>query len=169
MNTIDAIISRRSIRKYKDRPVAKILIGKLLEAAMYAPSARNEQPWHFVVIDKREILNKIPSIHPYAGMLKEAALAIMVCGDTDIEISVEYNAINCAAATQNILLAAHDLGLGACWLGVFPRKDRVKGLVKMFNLPSNIIPISLVSVGYPAEEFKTPDRYNKERVRYNSW
>ncbi|MFC2135351.1 nitroreductase family protein, partial [Bacteroidota bacterium] len=145
------------------------IVDKLLKAAMYAPSARNEQPWHFVVIDKREILNKIPSIHPYASMLKEAALAIMVCGDTHIEKSVEYNAINCAASTQNILLAAHDVGLGTCWLGVYPREERVKGLVEMFNLPSNIIPISLVSVGYPAEELVTPDRYIEERVHFNLW
>ena len=169
MNTIEAIITRRSIRKYKTQLIEKEKVNKLLEAGMYAPSARNEQPWHFLVIDERELLNKIPSVHPYAGMLKEASVAIMVCGDTNIEKSIEYNAINCSAATQNILLAAHDLGLGACWLGVYPREERVKGLVEMFDLPPNIIPISLVSIGYPAEDLAAPNRYIEERVHYNLW
>ncbi|OGU55279.1 MAG: NADH dehydrogenase, partial [Ignavibacteria bacterium RBG_13_36_8] len=145
------------------------LVTQLLEAAMYAPSARNEQPWHFIVIDDRKILGQIPSIHPYAEMLREAPLAILVCGDKKIEKSVEYIAIDCAAATQNILLASHELGLGSCWLGVYPRESRMKGLSELFTLPQNIIPISLVAVGYPAEKKETPERFIRERVHLNGW
>jgi len=169
MNILDTIRNRRSIRKYLTNPVEKQLIDKLLEAAMYAPSARNEQPWHFIVIDKRELLDEIIRIHPYSAMLKQAPLAILVCGDTSIEPSVEYNVINCSAATQNILLAAYEMGLGTCWLGVFPREDRVAGLTKLFNLHENLIPVSLVAVGYPDEVKETPERFLKDRVRYNSW
>ena len=169
MKVFEAIRNRRSIRKYLDKNIPDDIVDKLLEAAMYAPSARNERSWHFIVINKRELLDEITKVHPYSSMLKQAPLAILVCGDTSIEPSVEYNAINCSAATQNILLAAYEMGLGTCWLGVFPRQDRVAGLTKLFNLPGNIIPISLVAVGYPDETKETPERFMKDRVRYNSW
>lgn len=136
---------------------------------MQAPSARNFQPWHFVLVTKREILDKIPDVHPHAEMAKQAQAGILVCGDTEIEPSVEYNALNCAAATQNILLAAHDMGLGAVWIGIFPREPRLKAMKELFQLPETIVPISLVLLGYPAVNTTPANRFKKERVHYDMW
>lgn len=169
METYQAIISRRSIRKFTNEPIEKNIIEKLIKAGMYAPSARNMQSWHFVLITERELLNKIPAAHPYAQMCTEAQAAIIVCGDLTIEESAEYNAINCSAATQNILLAAYDLGIGSVWLGVYPRKDRVEGVTRLLKLPSNIVPISIIALGYPGEKKENPERFNKERIHYNNW
>jgi nitroreductase len=169
METIKAISTRRSIRQFKSQQVADELIEKLLRAGMQAPSARNFQPWHFVVATDRKMLDKIPLVHPYAEMMYQATLAILVCGDLNLEKSVEYCAINCAAATQNILLAAHDSGLGAVWLGVYPREERTDGLKILFSIPDDIIPISLIACGYPAEELAAEDRFKKERIHKNQW
>lgn len=166
---IRSLLGRRSIRSYTRQAVEKSKIRLLLISAMYAPSARNEQPWHFLVIDERNLLDRIPHVHPYASMLKEASLAILVCGDEKLELSRDYWTVDCSAATQNILLAAHALGLGAVWLGVYPRRERQEGIRKIFDLPSHIHPFSLVSVGYPAEEKPMPDRYREERVHWNHW
>jgi nitroreductase len=166
---IDAILKRRSIRRYSGIPVDKSEIKELLIAGMYAPSARNQQPWHFLVIDDRVLLDRIMDIHPYASMLSGAALAILVCGDEELELSRGYWSVDCAAATQNILLAAHALGLGAVWLGVYPREKRQAGIRRLFDLPPNIHPFSLISVGRPAEEKTMPDRFREDRIRWNHW
>ena len=169
METLRAISTRRSIRQFTSQKVSNELIEKLIRAGMQAPSARNFQPWHFVVTGERKMLDKIPLVHPYAEMMYQATLAILVCGDLNLEKSVEYCAINCSAATQNILLAAHDLGLGAVWLGVYPREERTEGLKILFNIPDDIVPISLIACGYPAEELSAEDRYKKERIHQNQW
>ena len=169
METLKAILTRRSIRKFTGKNIPEEIITKLLESAMYAPSARNTQPWHFIVINQRVILDKLPHVHPYAEMCYEASLAILVCGDINIENLEGYIAVNCAAATQNILLAAHDLGLGSVWLGVYPRKERMEPLSKLFNLPQNIIPVSLVALGYPNEQINMPGRFKLERIHFNKW
>ncbi len=168
METFKAITTRRSIRKFLNKNVPDEFVSKILEAAMFAPSARNTQPWHFVVINKRDLLNKIPLVHPFADMCYQASIAILVCGDNQLEKLEGYIALNCGAATQNILLCAHDLGLGAVWLGVYPRKERMEPIAKLFNLPENIIPISLVAIGYPAESKDQPVRVKEERIYYNS-
>jgi nitroreductase len=169
METYKAIITRRSIRTFIDKPIDDLLLEKILKAGMYAPSARNLQPWHFILCTRREILDKIPEAHPHAKMCYEAQAAVVVCGDLSIEPSVEYNAINCSAATQNILLAAHELGLGSVWLGVYPRPDRVEGITRLFKLPHDIVPVSIVALGYPGEEKEIPDRFNKDRIHLNKW
>lgn len=169
METYKAIITRRSIRVFIDKPIDDLLLEKILKAGMYAPSARNLQSWHFILCNRREILDKIPDAHPHAKMCYEAQAAIVVCGDLSIEPSVEYNTINCSAATQNILLAAHELGLGSVWLGVYPRADRVEGITKLFRLPGDIVPVSIVALGYPGEEKDIPERFNKERIHFNKW
>ena len=169
METIKAISTRRSIRTFTSQQISEDMIEKLLRAGMQAPSARNYQPWHFVVTAERKILDKIPLIHPYAEMMYQATLAILVCGDLNLEKSVEYCAINCSAATQNILLAAHDLGLGAVWLGVYPRKERSEGLKKLFDIPQDIVPVSLLACGYPAETLAPEDRFNQDRLHKNRW
>jgi len=166
---IRSLIERRSIRHYTRQVVEKSKINLLLISAMYAPSARNEQPWHFIVIEERHLLDLIPGVHPYSAMLKEAALAILVCGDEKLETSKGYWPVDCAAATQNMLLAAHALNLGAVWLGVYPRRERQEGIRKIFDLPPHIHPFSLVSIGYPDEQKPVPDRYREERVHWNKW
>ncbi|MFC2104586.1 nitroreductase family protein [Bacteroidota bacterium] len=169
MDIMEGIFTRRSIRKYTNQEVKNDQIEILVKVGMYAPSASNQQPWHFVIINKREILNKIAEVHPYAKMLTQAKLAILVCGDEDLELSKGYWVVDCSAATQNILLAAHGLGLGAVWLGIHPREERKNEIRKIFNLSGNIQPMSLISIGYPNEHKETPERYKPERIHYNTW
>ena len=169
MDTLEAIHTRRSIRTYVDQPVPEELVQKLLAAAMQAPSARNQQPWQFVVIDDRAILAKIPPFMPNAAMAGKAPLAILVCGDLSLEKSEGYWVVDCAAAVENILLAAHALGLGAVWCGVYPRDKRMEGLRQLVGLPKNVIAHSLVVLGYAAEQIPAEDRYRPERVHHNRW
>jgi len=169
METQLAIQSRRSIRKYTGKRIPLESVDKILKAAMYAPSARNYQPWQFIVINERNKLDELSEIHPYGKMLKEATLAILVCGDRKLEPNDAYLCQNCAAATQNILLAAHDLGLGSVWLGVYPREQRMNDISRYLKLPEHILPVSLVSMGYPAEGKEIPKRFKEERVHYNGW
>ena len=169
MDTLDAIRTRRSIRTYLDQPVPEELIQKLLAAAMQAPSARNQQPWQFIVIDDRAILAAIPKFMPNAAMVGGAPLAILVCGDLDLEQSEGYWVVDCAAAVENMLLSAHALGLGAVWCGVYPREQRMEGLRRLVGLPANVMAHSLVVLGSAAETVSPENRYRPERVRRNRW
>jgi nitroreductase len=169
MDAIEAIFTRRSIRKYLDKPVPVELVEKLLAAAMQAPSARNQQPWRFVVIDDRAILDEIPGFMPNAAMIAGAPLGILVCGDLALEKSSGYWVVDCSAAAQNILLAAHALGLGAVWTGVYPREKRMEGLRQLIGLPENVMAHSLVVIGYPAEQVQPADRFLPDRIRRNRW
>lgn len=164
----DLITSRRSVRTYEKKTIPKDLIEKLLRAAMSAPSAMNSQPWHFVVIDKREMLDQIPSFSIYAKMCKEAPLAILVCAEPELAYG-DYWIQDCSAATENILLAAHSMGLGAVWTGVFPKKEKVDGFKKLLKLPPSIEPFSLVPIGYPKDPGKKKDKFKKDRIHINSW
>ena len=166
---MDAIYKRRSIRRYLGKTVPEELIKKILKAGMNAPSAGNEQPWHFVWVDDREILDQIPKFHPHSKMLYEAPAAIVVCADISDVKYPEYWAQDCSAATQNILLAIADLDLGGVWLGVYPREDRVKKLQALFLMPENIIPFSIIALGYPAEQKPLKDIYDPYRIKHNSW
>jgi nitroreductase len=169
MDTIKAIKTRRSIRRFAERMVEEKKIETLLRAAMQAPSSRNSQPWHFIVITERKTLSAVPEFHTHAKMLHEAPLAIMVCGDLRIEQSIEYINTDCSAATENLLLAAHDLGLGAVWLGIYPREQRVEEIRRLLDIPRHVIPISLVALGYAAEDKEPEDRFRSERVHRDSW
>ncbi len=168
MDTMEAILTRRSIRKYTKQSVSDEVLKELLEAAMCAPSGGNRQPWCFVVINDRKIMNEIPKYHPYSQTLREAAVAILVCCESDLQLG-ELGVQDCSAATQNILLAAHAKGLGAVWLGVYPAEATVTATKKLLNLPEHITPISLISIGYPAEQKPQQDRYRADRVHYNQW
>lgn len=169
MDTIEAIIGRRSIRRYTREDIDDGTVRVLLEAAMSAPSAGNEQPWHFVVIKERPILDAVPSVHPYSHMLKEAPLAIVVCADLGLEVYQGFWVQDCSAATQNILIAAHALGLGAVWLGFYPIESRVLGLKRILSLPESVIPLCMVSIGRPAEAKPPGSRYIEERVHRDRW
>jgi len=169
MELMEGILTRRSIRKFTNKPVSKEDINDLLKAAMQAPSAGNNQPWYFVVIDDRKILDKIPEFHPYSKMLKEAPVAILVCAKVTTEKYCDYWVQDCSAATQNLLLVAHAKGLGAVWLGVYPIQERVVGITDLLGLPSDVVPLSLTAIGYPSEKKEPVDRYNEEKVKYNKW
>lgn len=169
MDAMQAILSRRSIRRYIDKPVSDEVVEQLLKSAMSAPSAGNEQPWHFVVIRDRQILNEIPKIHPYSGMLKEAPLAILICGDESLQKYKGYWVQDCSAATENLLIAVNALGLGGVWLGVYPIEDRVVGIRKLLGMPESVIPFALISIGYPAEQKPPADRYDESRVHHDRW
>ncbi|MGE0090789.1 MAG: nitroreductase family protein [Bacteroidales bacterium] len=169
MEIIEGIITRRSIRKYTDKKISSDKVSEILNAAMHTPSARNQQPWHFLVITDKKILNQLAEIHPYAKMLTQAQLAILVCGDETLELSSGYWVVDCSAATQNILLAAHGLGIGAVWLGLHPREERKSAIRELFKLPTHIQPLSLISLGYPDEKRSVSDRFKPERIHYNAW
>lgn len=146
-----------------------MLIEKLLKAGMHAPSAVNRQPWHFVVFRDRGTMNAIIEVHRSAMMLQQADTAILVCWDENRQHDKGYGQIDCAAATQNILLAAHGMGLGAVWIGIYPRESRMASLSGIFNLPPHIKPFSVISLGYPAEEKPVADRFDPLKVHYEKW
>lgn len=164
---IQTIFARRSIRKYTDRPVSKEEIRTLLEAAMAAPSASNRRPWRFIVITERRTLDALAEAHPYGKMLFEAPLCISVCGDlTEVE---QFWVQDCSAATENLLLAATALGLGAVWLGVYPNQERVAAVRAILGLPETVTPLNLISIGYPAEEKEPRTQYDESRVHWEHW
>jgi nitroreductase len=169
MDALQAIKTRRSIRKFLDKPVPKEMVRELLEAAMFAPSAGNEQPWQFIVIDNRALLDAIPRICATASMCRQSSTTIVVCADSTLMKYPDFWVQDCSAAVQNILLAAHALGLGAVWAGVYPLKDRVTAFQKHFGLPEEITPFALVAIGYPAETPANPKRVKEDRIHYNSW
>jgi nitroreductase len=169
MDTLEAIHTRRSIRKFKDKPIPRELITELLRAAMSAPSAVNAQTWIFIVIDDRKLLDEIPTYSPYASMCREAPLAVLICGDTSLEKAPGFWVQDCSAATQNLLLAAHAVGLGAVWTGVYPVKDRVEGFRKAFGLPDNVIPLAFVPIGYPDQHPGSQDRFDRKKIYCNAY
>lgn len=166
---LNTIFNRRSVRKYIDKPVEKEKIEEILKAGMYAPSACNKQPWHFIVCGERHVIDEIRKIHPYSAMLKEAPLCIIVCGDTELEMVPKMYTVDCSAATQNILLAAKSLDLDSCWLGVYLNNAVGEELSKYFKLPENIKPFSVIALGYSNENIAHPDRFRPERIHYNNW
>jgi len=168
MEALEAIMSRRSIRKYKDKKIPEETITTLLKAAMNAPSAHNNQPWHFIVVDDRETMKKVPEYHQYSKMLLTASHAIIVLGDNKLQ-DTDFWIHDCSAATENILIAANALGLGAVWLGVHPNPQLIEGTKKLFNIPENVTPLGFISLGYPDETKPPRENYNPERVHKNKW
>ena len=166
---MNSIYTRRSIRKYQKRPVEEQKIRELLKASMCAPSAGNEQPWHFIVLDDRKLISRIPEFHPYAAMVEEASHVVCVCADLNLQLYEGYWVQDCSAATQNMLLMAEELGIGSVWLGVYPREERMEGVSRLLKLPGNIVPFSLVALGYPAESKPANDKYFEERIHRNLW
>ncbi|HHU18379.1 MAG TPA: nitroreductase family protein [Clostridiales bacterium] len=167
---MNALFKRRSIRKYIDKEVSDADLELLLKAAMCAPSAGNEQPWEFIVVRDREIMKRVSEFHPYSKMLHQASAAIVVCGNRSRQVyDRDYWQLDCSAATQNILIQATDMKIGSVWLAVYPEPDRIKGAKKLFGLPEEVIPLAIVSLGYPQEEKKMADRFKQERIHYNIW
>jgi len=165
------IFGRRSIRLYSTASVNEAAVQKLLEAAMAAPSAAAKDPWRFVVVRSRQTLSEISAALPNGQMLASAALGIAVCGDLDAahDQQLSYLLQDCSAAIENLLLCAHLLGLGACWLGVHPREQRVNSLKRILSLPPSVIPVACVSIGHPAEAKEPRTRFNRDYVHLERW
>lgn len=168
-NTIDTIYNRRSVRKYLDKSVNPDLIDEVLRAGLFAPSGYNRQPWEFIVFNNREIIDEIKSMHPYAVSLSTAPVCIMVCGDTEKELANGFYQVDCSAAIENMLLAAKELGLDTCWMGVYPWEEVMASFSSRFKLPENIKPFALIALGYGAEILERPKRYDKNKIHYNEW
>lgn len=167
---LDNIATRTSIRDYDSRPVEKENIEKMLRAAMAAPTAMNKQPWHFVVVDQRATLDALSEANPHAKMIKKAPLVIVVCGDMSKAIEGggrDFWIQDASAATENLLLAAHAMGLGAVWTGAYPSEERSQAISKALSLPDNLIPLNMVVIGYPAEHPQPKDKWKEENISYN--
>lgn len=169
MEVLEAIRTRRSVREYDDKSVSDEVIREILGAAMQAPSAGNARAWHFIVLTDPEVLDRVPKIHPHAAMTPDAAFAVLVCGDAELEKYPGNWIADCSAATQNLLLAAHANGLGAVWTGVYPEQDRMSGFRKLLGLPENVMPLALVPVGVPLEPPPPEDRFEEAKIHRNGW
>lgn len=172
---LECILTRTSVRQYdENRTVSRDTIETLLRAAMAAPTAVNKQPWAFVAIDNRQDLDSLASVLPYARMLTKAPLAIVACGDMSKFIEGEnadrgFWIQDVSAATENLLLAAHALGLGAVWTGVYPDGERVKAVQQRLGMPDSIIPLAVIPVGYPAGPQTPKDKWKPENIHFNRW
>lgn len=164
---LETIFSRKSVRQYLDKEVEPEKIDLLVRAGMAAPSAMDRRPWELVVVNDREAMKVLAESLPYAKMLAGAPMAIVVCGDAEKSPNNWY--IDCSAVTQNILLAAEALGLGAVWTGAYPSEERVALISETLGLPENIIPLNVVPVGYPDGEQTPKDKYDEAKIHYNKW
>jgi nitroreductase len=169
MDGMKAILTRRSIRIFRPEPVEAEDIRSILEAAMHAPSAGNQEPWRFVLIQDRAALQAIALDHPYASAVESCPMAVLVCAATRDLPHPDFWAVDCAAATQNLMLAAHMLGLGSVWVGLYPKRDRMAILSRLAHLPEDVEPFALVPLGYPLERPEQPDRYRPEWIRAEHW
>ena len=168
---LDLLFGRRSIRVYAPGEVSEAAVTRLLEAAMAAPSAMTKDPWRFVTVRERQTLSKLATLHPGAAMLSSAALAIVVCGDLDVafERQISYLLQDCSAAIENLLLAAHAQGLGACWVGIHPDEALIKRVKGILSLPASVVPVAVISLGQPGEQPPPRTRYNADYVHGEKW
>ena len=169
MNALEAILGRRSIRKFTGENVSEEEVKTLLKAAMAAPSACNQQPWHFIVVRNRESFSRIMESQPYTKMLDKASVAIIVCADPELQTCPGFWVQDCSAATENLLIAANAIGLGATWCGVYPGDETVWKIKEIFRTPKQVIPLCVVAVGVPDEKKPPSDRFNEERVHLEQW
>ena len=168
---LDNIHARKSVRQFTSEEVSPEQIEIMLKAAMAAPSAVNQQPWRFIVVTGRQNLDHLSEGLPYAKMLKQATLAVVVCGETTWNNGKDnpYWSQDCSAATQNLLLAAEALGLGAVWTAVYPDEDRVEWVVRTLEIPEGVLPLCVVPIGHPAGENQPRDKWKPENIHYGKW
>jgi len=161
------IENRRSVRKFQaDKPVTREQLNRLLEAAMFAPSACNSRQWEFIAITKRETLNEIANVHPYAKMCETATAAIIVVAIPQAGMPGDYFPQDCGAATQNILLEAVSMGLGTCWCGVYPKEQLITSIRNLFNIPETKIPFNVIAIGIPDESPVKRGFFEENKVTY---
>ncbi len=168
METLKTIQSRRSIRQYRAPSISEKDLQIVLTAGLYAPSAMNKQPWEFLVIQDPALLQKVTQVHPYADFVVEAGTAIILCQNKKQAFG-EYGPIDCALAAQNMMLAAHDLGYGTCFCGVWPDLERMNAFAAAFDLPKEVEVIGLIALGTPAVQPDIPDRFNAAKIHRNRW
>lgn len=162
---MNSIFTRVSIRKYQDRPVEKEKTEAILKAAMQAPSAANQQPWEFYVVSNRDKLVALSEVHPYAGMTKDAPVAIVAAYRTGCKLP-EYAQIDLSIAMENLWLETTAQGLGGVWLGIAPLEDRMKAVEEILSIPDTMRAFAIFPYGYPAEERKQQDRFDASRIHY---
>lgn len=168
---LENIMTRTSIRQFTDQQIGKDTLENIVKAGMAAPSATNAQPWAFVIVTEKATLDSLNAVHPYAN-LKTATAAIIVCGNMEKAMDGEgreYWVQDCSAATENILLAAHAYGLGAVWCGVYPIQERVNAVKEVLGLPGHIVPLNIVTMGYPAINPEPKDKFKPENIHYQKW
>jgi nitroreductase len=165
------LFGRRSVRAYQAKPVSDEMVADLLAAAMAAPSACGKDPWRFVVVREKATLQALAAALPNGSMIANAPVGIVVCGDLNAAHAGELSYLlqDCSAAIENLLLAAHALGLGACWLGVHPRQPRIEALTKILGLPEKIVPVSGIALGWPGEEKAERTRFDAKHVHNEKW
>ncbi|MDE6310618.1 MAG: nitroreductase family protein [Muribaculaceae bacterium] len=171
-STIDDILTRTSVRSYTGVPVDSAQIDTLLRAAMAAPTAVNKQPWRFVVITDRSLLKEISEEFSSMKMAESASLAVVMCGDMEAALpdeAREFWVQDVSAASENLLLAAHAMGLGAVWCGIYPLQERVTEFSEMLRLPQSVIPMACICVGYPSATPAPKDKWNPANIHYNRW
>ncbi|MFV0536762.1 MAG: nitroreductase family protein [Dysgonomonas sp.] len=164
---LSVIFNRKSVRNFiKERPVSDEDVQTLIKAGMAAPSGKDTRPWQFLIINDREILDKMAAELPTAKMLAEAPMAIVVCGDT---ICSSYWYLDCSAATENILLAAEAMDLGAVWTASYPYRDRMATVIKYTNMPAQVLPLVVIPIGYPKGNSSVKDKYDSSKIHMNKW
>lgn len=164
---LETILNRKSVRKYTGRPVEKEKLEILVRAGMAAPSSRDRRPWEFIIVSDRKTLDTMAEGLPFARMLKETNLAIVVCGDTIKSDNAWF--LDCSAAAQNILLAAESMGLGAVWTAVYPYPDRIRIVREELRLPDHIMPLNVIPIGYPQGKESPKNKYNPRQIHYDTW
>ena len=169
---LNNILERTSVRSYLDKSIEDDKIEKLLRAGMAAPTAVNKQPWHFVVVTDKSLLQKLAKANPYAEMVARAPLAIVVCGDMTKALdgnAREFWVQDCSAASENILLAATGLGLGSVWTGTYPSEERCAAVSEVLGLPETLIPLNTIVIGYPDGEVTPKDKWQESNISYNMY
>ncbi len=167
---MNSIFKRRSIRKFTGQPISDEDLQLMLKAAMYAPSAGNEQPWEFIVVRDKQNLQALCNVHPHAKMLPSADLAVAICGNLPKQkYSVQYWVQDCTAAGENLMLQATELGIGTVWLGVYPCEYRTENIARILGVPQEVIPLCIIAAGYPAEEKEQPQRFDSQKIHFEKW
>lgn len=166
---MDCIFNRTSVRKYTKEALKKEEIDLILKAAFCAPSAANRQPWQFIVVQNKQTLSDLSTMTPYASLLKDAAMCVVVCADKSKNPSLDYCQQDLAAATENMLIEAKSLHIGSCWIGVYPNEDRYLALNAYFKLPKGIVPMWMVAFGYPDQEIVVKDKFDEDKIHYEKY
>jgi len=168
-DVLTIIHQRKSVRKYLDKPVTKEQLTLLLKAGMAAPTAADKRPWSFIAVTDKAILDSLSTVSPTSKMVKNAAAAIIVCGDTRRALNSNVWTQDCSAATQNILLAAEGIGLGAVWCGIYPEYFKYNHIRRICNVPMEVIPFSLIAIGWPTGEEKPKEKFDPANIHWDVW
>jgi nitroreductase len=169
MEVLEALMTRCSIRRFDARPVGQQQVQRMLDVLFRSPSAGDARPWQFAVIDRRDLLDRLETAMPKCEMLQTSPLGILICAEPARELIPGFWPQDCSAATENLLLAVHGLGLGGVWIGLHPVAERERAVREIIGVPEGLVPFALVAIGYAAEQPKLESRYDATRVHWNGW